>query len=241
MKERKDRELERALRPYTEGGEQPSPAVTLPAKEQLRAKQAEAAPAAAGADGTVQGGADAQKKAERRTAIVLTTAACLLVLIVGLFLWRLQESPLPGMLLLADGTTYVSESALEQSAHEDGGAECPACLPWVEDEEIVCCRTYTLQKGASGGEPVLYRVEYRADEVSATVYVEKSNVCLLSLGEFKKLPERHSAGGVEFSLRTEETCAYVYFEAGDYKYNLQLETGEEEVLHAALADIGESL
>ena len=218
MKERKDRELERALRPYTEGGEQPSPAVTLPAKEQLRAKQAEAAPAAAGADGTVQGGADAQKKAERRTAIVLTTAACLLVLIVGLFLWRLQ-----------------------QSAHEDGGAECPACLPWVEDEEIVCCRTYTLQKGAANGEPVLYRVEYRADEVSATVYVEKSNVCLLSLGEFKKLPERHSAGGVEFSLRTEETCAYVYFEAGDYKYNLQLETGEEEVLHAALADIGESL
>ena len=241
MKERKDRELERALRPYTEGGEQPSPAVTLPAKEQLRAKQAEAAPAAAGAGGTVQGGADAQKKAERRTAIVLTTAACLLVLIVGLFLWRLQESPLPGMLLLADGTTYVSESALEQSAHEDGGAECPACLPWVEDEEIVCCRTYTLQKGASGGEPVLYRVEYRADEVSATVYVEQENICLLSLGEFKKLPERHSAEGVEFCLRAEEDCAYVYFDAGDYKYNLQLETGDEEVLHAALADIGESL
>lgn len=241
MKERKDRELERALRPYTEGGEQPAPRVTLPAKEELRAKQAEAAPAAAGAGGTVQGGADAQKKAERRTAIVLTTAACLLVLIVGLFLWRLQESPLPGMLLLADGTTYVSESALQQSAHEDGGAACPACLPWVEDEEIVCCRTYTLQKGASGGEPVLYRVEYRADEVSATVYVEQENICLLSLGEFKKLPERHSAEGVEFCLRAEEDCAYVYFEAGDYKYNLQLETGDEEVLHAALADIGESL
>ena len=239
MKERKDKELERVVRACADGGAKPSPRVTLPAKEELRAKETVPAPAAAGAQGGAATGA--QKRAERRTIAILTAAACLIALAVGLFLWRLQESPLPGALLLADGTTYISESALQQSAHEDGGAACPACLPWVEDEDVVCCRTYTLQKGAADGEPVLYRVEYRTDEMSATVYVEKSNVCLLSLGDFKRLPDRYSAGGTEFRLRTEQECAYVYFEADEYKYNLQLETGEEEALHAALAAIGASL
>ena len=247
MKEKRDQNLEHIFRKCADGGARPSERVTAEARAALRARSAETVPAAAGAGGSAVSAGSA-KRAERRTIIILAAAACLLSLLVGLFLWRLQDGTLPGALLLADGTTYVSDEGLRQSTHEDTGAESPACLPWVESNEIVCCREYTLaprngtdEPAAQAAETVLYRVEYRADGVSATVYIETENVYLLSLGDYKRLPEERCCGGVDFRLQTEKTQTYVYFETEKYKYNLQLETAQEEQVTAALTAIGQSL
>ena len=201
-------------------------------------------PVAAGADGS----AVAAKRAERRTIVILAAAACLLILAVSLFLWALHSGARPGALLFADGATYVSDEGLRQCTHEDEGAESPACLPWVSSEEIVCAREFALRTGAHAqaadteeADTVLYRVEYRADDVSATVYIEAENIYLLSLGRYKRLPQEQSRGGVAFRTHTENAYTFVYFETEQYKYNLRLETTREEDVDRALARIAESL
>ena len=246
MKERKDKDIERILRPCIEGGAKPAARVTAAAKAELHAQAAARAvpvPAAA-AQGACTAGTP-QRRSERRTVILLTAAACLLVLAVGMLLWFLEDGARPGALLFADGKTYVAENGLRQSSHADEGAVSPACLPWVKDEEIVCCREFTLQTRASdqdrAAETAVYRVEYRADDVSATVYVERENICLVTLSDYKHLPESRTCGGTQFRVQAEDSYARVYFEADGYKYNLRLETGEEEQLDAALTAIGESL
>lgn len=246
MKEKRDQYLEHIFHKCADNGARPSKRVTAEAKAELHARSAQTVPVAAGADGAAT--AESAKRTDRRTIIVLAAVACLLSLLVGLFLWRLQGITPPGALLFADGKTYVSDAGLQQSTHEDAGAESPACLPWVESDEIVCCREYTLaprdnnaDKSGTCTETVLYRVEYRAEDVSATVYIEAGNVCLLSLGNYKRLPQERCCGGVDFRLQTEKTHTYVYFETEEYKYNLRLETALEEEVNAALFAIGQSL
>ena len=244
MKDRKEGELERISRSCADGGAKPDRWVTQQAKSELRGRAERAVPVAAGADGS----AVAAKRAERRTIVILAAAACLLILAVSLFLWALHSGVRPGALLLADGATYVSDEGLRQCTHEDEGAESPACLPWVSSEEIVCAREFALRTGAhvqaadtEEADTVLYRVEYRADDVSATVYIEAENIYLLSLGRYKRLPQEQSRGGVAFRTHTENAYTFVYFETQQYKYNLRLETTREEDVDRALARIAESL
>ncbi len=179
-----------------------------------------------------------------RTPLLLGCAAIAIVFAVALLLWHRSTYGGLNLSVLSGQAEEMPLADLDEAALPENETALQL-LPWVEADELLECREFSLESANAwyeAGDTVIYYALYVSDGVTVSVYVESARIFAEELDSFKQPGRLFGEGPLCFVLpaQAQAGCTDAYFEINAYKYNLRLQTEDAAIVESLLRKIEQS-